>query len=74
VIRLPSRLRASPKTAGERGSYRAGFFFGTLSFGASVGLGFVSTIITARLFGVDVIGEYALVWAPVAVMWMLSTI
>lgn len=59
---------------GKRGSYRAGFFFGALSFSASVGLGFVSTIITARLFGIDVIGEYALVWAPVAVMWMLSTI
>jgi O-antigen/teichoic acid export membrane protein len=73
--RLPlARLRAGRKVQGERGSYRAGFFFGTLSFGASVGLGFVSTIITARLFGVDVIGEYALVWAPVAVMWMLSTI
>jgi O-antigen/teichoic acid export membrane protein len=76
VIRRPSlfRLRPDPKASGERGSYRAGFFFGTLSFGASVGLGFVSTIITARLFGIDVIGEYALVWAPVAVMWMLSTI
>jgi O-antigen/teichoic acid export membrane protein len=74
IRRSISRLRRGPKAGGERGSYRAGFFFGTLSFGASVGLGFVSTIITARLFGVDVIGEYALVWAPVAVMWMLSTI
>ena len=74
IWRSISRPRPSPKATGERGSYRAGFFFGTLSFGTSVGLGFVSTIITARLYGVDVIGEYALVWAPVAVMWMLSTI
>jgi O-antigen/teichoic acid export membrane protein len=59
---------------GKRGSYRAGFFFGALSFGATVGLGFVSTIVTARLYGVDVIGEYALVWAPVAAMWVLSTV
>lgn len=59
---------------GERGSYRAGFFFGALSFFASVGLGFVSTVITARLYGVKVIGEFALVWAPVAVMWTLSSI
>lgn len=59
---------------GERGSYRAGFFFGTLSFLASVGLGFISTVITARLYGIEVIGEFALVWAPVAVMWTLSSI
>ncbi|MET0558987.1 MAG: lipopolysaccharide biosynthesis protein [Solirubrobacterales bacterium] len=59
---------------GKRGSYRAGFFFGFLSFLASVGLGFISTVITARLYGVKVIGEFALVWAPVAVMWTLSSI
>lgn len=59
---------------GKRGTYKAGFFFGALSFGATVGLGFVSTIVTARLYGVDVIGEYALVWAPVAAMWVLSTV
>jgi O-antigen/teichoic acid export membrane protein len=60
--------------AGRRGTYRAGFFFGALSFLASAGLGFVSTIVTARLYGVEVIGEFALVWAPVAVMWTLSSI
>jgi O-antigen/teichoic acid export membrane protein len=59
---------------GERGSYRAGFFFGALSFLASVGLGFISTVITARLYGVEVIGQFALVWAPVAAMWTLSSI
>lgn len=59
---------------GRRGSYRAGFFFGALSFSATVGLGFVSTIATARLYGVAVIGEYALVCAPVAAMWVLSTV
>jgi O-antigen/teichoic acid export membrane protein len=59
---------------GKRGTYRSGFFFGALSFGATVGLGFVSTIVSARLYGVDVIGEYALVWAPVAAMWVLSTL
>jgi O-antigen/teichoic acid export membrane protein len=58
----------------HRRSYRAGFFFGVLSFCATVGLGFVSTVVTARIYGVDVIGEYALVWAPVAAMWVLSSI
>lgn len=65
---------ASESHRGKRGSYRAGFFFGSLSFGAAIGLGFISTIITARLYGVDVIGEYALVWTPVAALWVLSTI
>jgi O-antigen/teichoic acid export membrane protein len=59
---------------GRRGSYKAGFFFGALSFSATVGIGFASTILTARLYGVTVIGEYALVWAPVAALWVLSTI
>lgn len=65
--------KAEPARA-KRGSYRAGFLFGTLSFSFTVGIGFLSTIITARLYGVDVIGQYALVWAPVAAMWVLSTI
>lgn len=59
---------------GRRGSYRAGFFFGTLSFLSTVGIGFASTVITARLYGVGVIGDYALVWAPVAAMWVLSSV
>lgn len=59
---------------GRRGSYRAGFFFGTLSFGVAIGLGFASTVLTARLYGVETIGDYALVWAPVAALWVLSTI
>ncbi|MGV1050460.1 MAG: lipopolysaccharide biosynthesis protein, partial [Solirubrobacterales bacterium] len=63
---------AAPKA--ERGSYRAGFFFGTLSFGATLALGFASTVLTARLYGVSVVGDYALVWAPVAALWVLSTI
>jgi O-antigen/teichoic acid export membrane protein len=62
----------SPK--GRRGSYRAGFFFGTLSFGVAIGLGFASTVLTARLYGVETIGDFALVWAPVAALWVLSTI
>ena len=58
----------------ERGSYRAGFFFGALSFAVAIGLGFGSTILTARLYGISVIGDYALVFAPVSALWVLSTI
>lgn len=67
-------LPPKPARSAKRGSYRTGFFFGTLSAGAAIAIGFVSTIITSRLFGVDIIGEYALVGAPVAAMWILSTI
>lgn len=59
---------------GTRGSYRAGFFFGVLSFGATLCLGFASTIVTARLYGITVIGDYALVIAPVSALWVLSTV
>jgi O-antigen/teichoic acid export membrane protein len=60
--------------APERASYRSGFVFGSLSFFAMAGLGIVSTILTARLYGVRIIGQFALVWAPVAALWILSTI
>jgi O-antigen/teichoic acid export membrane protein len=59
---------------GERGSYRSGFLFGTLSFFAVAGVGVVSTIVTARLYGVHIIGEFALVTVPVAVLWALSSV
>jgi O-antigen/teichoic acid export membrane protein len=57
-----------------RGSYRAGFFFGSLSFLGTTVLGLVSTIVTARIYGVDVIGEFTLVAAPAAILFVLSTI
>lgn len=60
--------------AATRASYRSGFFFGTMSFGAVVLLGLVSTFLTSRLYGVKVIGEFALVSAPVAAMWVLSSV
>lgn len=57
-----------------RASYRAGFFFGTLSFFGTAVLGLVSTIVTSRIFGVQIIGEYALVFAPVAALNLLSSV
>lgn len=58
----------------QRASYRAGFLFGTLSFLSVAIFGVVSTIITARLYGVRIVGQYALVWAPVAALWVFSTV
>ena len=59
---------------GERGSYRSGFFFGALSFAVTLALGFGSTVLTARLYGISVVGDFALVYAPVSALWVLSTI
>ncbi len=63
----------NPQSTTGHASYRTGFFFGMLSFFAVAALGVVSTILTSRLYGVRIIGQYALVWAPVAALWVLST-
>ena len=61
--------------AGARlGSYRSGFAFGGLGFVLATVLGVVSMIATSRLYGVRVIGQFALVSAPVGVLWVLSTV
>jgi O-antigen/teichoic acid export membrane protein len=65
--------RGPPRTV-RRASYRSGFAFGTLGFFAMAAAGIVSTILTSRLYGVRIIGEYALVWAPVAALAVLSTV
>ena len=72
---MTSPVRSEPRSASaapERGSYRSGFFFGTLSFLGTSVFGLISTIITSRLYGVEIIGEYALVFAPVGVLNLLS--
>jgi O-antigen/teichoic acid export membrane protein len=62
-------------SAGMRpSSYRSGFAFGGLGFVLATLLGIVSMIATSRLYGVRVVGEYALVSAPVGVLWLLSTV
>jgi O-antigen/teichoic acid export membrane protein len=65
---------ADPRPAAQRASYRSGFFFATLSFFAVAVLGVLSTILTSRLYGVRIIGQYALAWAPVGALWILSTV
>lgn len=60
--------------AAHHGSFRSGFAFGLLSFAAMASLGVVSMVIISRLYGVRIIGEFALVSAPVGVLWILSTV
>lgn len=57
----------------QRGSYRRGASFGALSFLVGAVLSVGTGIVMARLYGIDVIGEYALVFAPLSAMWVLST-
>ncbi len=69
----PSPANNSSSSAPSHGSYRSGFAFGILSFLAVAVFGVVSTVATARIYGVRVIGQFALVAAPVAALWVLST-
>ena len=58
----------------KRGSYRQGFVFGAFSFAGATVVGLVSTVVTSRLYGIDIVGQFALVAAPVAALWVLSTV
>jgi O-antigen/teichoic acid export membrane protein len=58
----------------ERGIVGRNMTFAAASFCASVLLSLVSSIATSRIYGIKVIGEYALVSAPWIMVTMLSTI
>jgi O-antigen/teichoic acid export membrane protein len=58
----------------RRPSFTSAFGFGTLSFAAGGILALCSSIITARIYGVEVIGEFALAYAPTGAVWFLSSV
>src|SRR5207244_7050964 len=62
-----------PAGAAGHGSYRSGFAFGMLSFVAMLVIGLLSAVATARVYGVHIVGQFALASAPVAALWVLST-
>src|SRR4051794_29601575 len=63
-------LRNEPKAPfGSRGMRDA-----ALSFCASLVIGVVSAVIVSRLYGVEVIGEFALVCAPFAMVMSFSNV
>src|SRR4051794_7822718 len=79
--RLVLGLRQRRAAAGDgddappkRPSYREGFFFALLNVGAIAVLGLVTTVVTARIYGIEVVGQFALVYAPVGAVWFLSTV
>lgn len=57
-----------------RMSYRQGAAYGVASFGSLSIIGLVSSIATARIYGVHVFGQYALTLAPVNAVWFLSSV
>ena len=69
-----AHIPREPAQQAGHGSYRAGFAFGILSFLAVLTFGLISTIATARIYGVRIIGQFALASAPVAALWVLSTV
>ncbi len=68
----PARSTERPSRR-HSASYRHGFAFGVLSFLSVAVVTFLSTIVTARIYGVRVIGQFALAAAPAAALWVLST-
>jgi O-antigen/teichoic acid export membrane protein len=58
----------------QRGSYGAGLGFGTASFAVNALLGIAASILTARLYGITTVGDFALAGAPVGAVWLLSTV
>jgi O-antigen/teichoic acid export membrane protein len=69
----------TPKTADNedsstgRPSFLEGFAFGTVSFLVGGTLAVLTGILTARLYGIHVVGEFALACAPMGAVWYLST-
>ncbi len=69
---------AQTPTEGEdpstgRASYSEGFAFGAMSFVVGGVLAVLTGIVTARLYGIHVVGEFALAYAPTGAVWYLST-
>ncbi|MFN8109913.1 MAG: oligosaccharide flippase family protein [Thermoleophilia bacterium] len=58
----------------SRESFRQSLGNGLLSFGVVALIGLVGSVVIARIYGVTVIGQYALTLAPVGVLTYLSTV
>lgn len=57
----------------KRSGFGASAGFGIVSFASVALIALVSAIATARLYGVEVVGAYALAYAPVGICMALST-
>ncbi|MGH2965776.1 MAG: lipopolysaccharide biosynthesis protein [Solirubrobacterales bacterium] len=57
-----------------RASFREGFAFAAISAGVGGVIGVASSILIARLYGIEVVGQYALATAPMGIVWFFSTV
>lgn len=57
-----------------RRSYSSGMAFALASFGSIGAMTLVTSVLTARLYGITVVGQAALALAPVAIVTLLSTV
>jgi O-antigen/teichoic acid export membrane protein len=58
----------------KRATYKEALSYGVASFAVLAVVTFASSIVTARLYGAEVVGQFALVMAPYTVLWVLSTV
>jgi O-antigen/teichoic acid export membrane protein len=58
----------------QRGSYGSGLGLGTFSFLGNALLALAASVAIARLYGVTVVGQFALAAAPAGAVWLLSTV
>lgn len=58
----------------ERGTLTAGLSLGAASFVINIVVSLVTSVLIARLFGVRVVGQFALAFAPTGAVWLLSTV
>lgn len=69
----PLAGREDPPQA-SRGTYGSGVGFGAFSFFANALLSLAASVAVARLYGIAVVGEFALAGAPAGTVWLLSTV
>jgi PST family polysaccharide transporter len=70
----PRRRFGRRPRSGERASYRQGLAVSVIGFAALGVFAVVSSIVIARVYGIEVVGEAALVMAPTLVMIALSSV
>ena len=68
------KATASEPNLPTRGTLTAGLSFGAASFLINVVVSLITSVFIARLYGVNVVGQFALAFAPVAAAWLLSTV
>ena len=65
---------AGPTPLRRRPTFSEGVAFSVLSFGSIAVLSLVTAVVTARIYGIQVMGEFALAFAPTGIVWVLSSV